>query len=64
MAKKAETVEGRAVHIAAVIMQADGLCRYDDVDKCRRAWPKDQDCVACIERWLLSKARKEMEKNG
>ncbi len=61
MAKKPETVEARAVHIAAVIMQADGLCRYDDVDKCRRVWPpKSSDCVACIERWLLTKARKEL----
>lgn len=33
---KTETVEARAVKIAAKIMQADGLCRYDDVDKCRR----------------------------
>lgn len=33
---KTETVEVRAVKIAAKIMQADGLCRYDDVDECRR----------------------------
>ena len=26
-----DTVEGRAVKIAAKIMQAAGLCRYDDV---------------------------------
>lgn len=35
---KTETVEARAVKIAAKIMQADGLCRYDDVDKCRRVY--------------------------
>ena len=28
-----DTVEGRAVKIAAKIMQAAGLCRYDDVAK-------------------------------
>lgn len=57
---KAKTVEGRAVEIAAVIMQAAGLCRYDSVDKCRRLYPSETDCEACIKRWLLSKARKEL----
>lgn len=57
------TVERRALHIAAVVMQADGLCRYDSVDKCRRVWPpEDADCVKCIERWCLSKARRQLEK--
>lgn len=50
----------RAVHIAAVIMQADGLCRYDSVDKCRRIYPDNDDCVDCIKRWLMTKARKEV----
>ena len=50
----------RAVHIAAVIMQAGGLCRYDSVDKCRRIYPDDDDCVDCIKRWLMTKARKEV----
>ena len=50
----------RAVHIAAVIMQADGLCRYDSFDKCRRIYPDNDDCVDCIERWLMTKARKEV----
>lgn len=57
---KSETVERRAVHIAAVIMQADGLCRYDSIDKCRRVYPDEKACVKCIETWLLGKARKEM----
>lgn len=56
-----ETVERRAVHIAAVIMQADGLCRYDDISKCRRVWPSEDACVKCIERWLLARARKELK---
>lgn len=57
---KSETVERRAVHIAAVIMQADGLCRYDSVSKCRRVCTDEKTCVKCIETWLLGKARKEM----
>ena len=57
---KNKTVEGRAVEIAAVVMQAAGLCRYDSVDKCRRMFPSDTDCEACIKRWLLAKARKEL----
>lgn len=52
----------RAVHIAAVIMQADGLCRYDSVDKCHRLYVEDETCVKCIEKWLLNKARKELRK--
>lgn len=51
----------RAVHIAAVIMQADGLCRYDTYEKCRRYSPTDDDCVKCIEKWLLAKARWELK---
>lgn len=57
-----ETVERRAVHIAAVIMQANGLCRYDSVDKCRHVFPEDEDCVKCIEKWLLAKAKRELKK--
>jgi len=57
---KEKTVEGRAVEIAAVVMQAAGLCRYDDVSKCRRVYPDEDDCVDCIKKWLLAKARKEL----
>lgn len=59
---QSDSVERRAVRIAAVIMQAAGLCRYDTVEKCRRYLPTDNDCVRCIERWLISKARREIEK--
>ena len=52
----------RAVHIAAVVMQAAGLCRYDSFDKCRRFDPTDDDCVSCIEKWLLAKARMEIKR--
>jgi len=58
---KAKTVEGRAVEIAAAVMQAAGLCRYESVDKCRRAYPTETDCERCIKNWLLAKARKELD---
>lgn len=57
---KGKNIERRAVHIAAVVMQADGMCRYDSVDKCRHVFPTDDDCVKCIEKWLLTKARNEV----
>ena len=56
-----ETVETRAVKIAARVMQAAGLCRYDSVEKCRRIFVDEKVCEACIRGWLLSKARKELE---
>lgn len=56
-----ETVEARAVKIAARVMQADGLCRYDSVEKCRRTFVDEKVCEACIRGWLLSKARKELK---
>ena len=60
--KQAQSEEGRAVHIAAVVMQAAGLCRYENPGRqCRRATcPTDDDCVKCIEKWLLAKARREL----
>ena len=57
---KAKTVDGRAVEIAAKVMQAAGLCRYDSVDKCRHVYPDEATCVCCIKNWLLAKARKEL----
>ena len=54
----------RAVRIAAVIMQADGLCRYDSVDKCRHVYVDNSTCEKCIERWLISKARKLEKGDG
>lgn len=62
--KATETEAKLAVHIAAVIMQADGLCRYDTYEKCRRYSPTDADCTNCIEKWLFAKARRELRKGG
>lgn len=62
---KTETVEARAVKIAAKIMQADGLCRYDDVDKCRRVYAtKGKPASGCIHSWLLTKAKVELIREG
>ena len=56
-----ETVEGRAVTIAAKIMVAAGLCQYDSPLKCKKFAVDDAVCEKCIRRWLISKARKELE---
>lgn len=61
MSVSKETVEARAVKIAARVMQAAGLCRYDSVDKCRRIFVDEKVCEGCIRGWLLSKARKELK---
>lgn len=55
------TVERRAVKIASKVLQAAGVCRYDDVSKCRRLYVDEHTCDRCIESWLLSKARKELK---
>lgn len=59
-----ETVEARAVKIAARIMTAACLCRYDDPAKCRRVYVNETICDKCITAWLLSKARRELRKEG
>ena len=64
MSRSPQTEERRAVHIAAVVMQAAGLCRYDTYAKCRRFDPTDDDCVRCIEKWLLAKARRELKREA
>lgn len=59
-----ETVEARAVKIAARVMQAAGLCRYDSVEKCRRIFADEKVCEECIRRWLMGKAKKELKERG
>ncbi len=56
-----ETVESRAVTIAAKIMVAAGLCRYDTPLKCKKFAVDDAVCDKCIRRWLISNAKKELE---
>ena len=60
--RSAQSLERRALHIAAVVMEADGMCRYDDVEKCRRVYPTSEGYVECSEKWLLAKARSEIKK--
>lgn len=57
-----ETVEARAVKIAAKIMQRAGLCRHESPLQCRRVYTDDATCEKCIRAWLLAKARKELKK--
>lgn len=45
-------------------MQADGLCRYDSVEKCRRVYVDEATCERCIRAWLISKAKKELKKEA
>ena len=62
---KTETVEERALDIAAKVLVAAGVCRYDSPTKCRRVNPpSESDCDRCVKSWLLSKARKEMRDEG
>lgn len=56
-----DTVEARAVKIAAKVMQAAGLCRYEPVTSCRRIYVDETICDKCIRPWLLSKARRELK---
>ena len=59
--KTEQTVEKRAVEIAAVIMVRAGLCRYSSYDKCRKAsFVSERDCTRCIKLWLIGKAKKEL----
>lgn len=64
MARKKETVEARAVKIAAKVMQTAGLCRYDSPEKCRHVYVDEKTCDECIKKWLLSKARSELRKEA
>lgn len=56
-----ETVEGRALKIAAQVMQAGGLCRYDTPLKCHRLTVSPSVCDKCIRAWLISKAKKQLK---
>lgn len=51
----------RAVKIAAKVMAAAGLCRYEDRGKCKDHEWGIEVCDRCIERWLLGKAKKELK---
>ncbi len=50
----------KALTIAAIIMQRDGLCRHESVDACRRVYVDERVCQKCIREWLISKAKREL----
>jgi len=63
--KTEQTVEKRAVEIAAVIMVHAGLCRFNSYDKCRRLGPvSERDCTRCLKLWLIGKAKRELAKRS
>lgn len=55
-----ESVESRAVKIAAEIMVRNGICRHESATECSRLFADDKACGKCLEKWLLGKARKEL----
>lgn len=59
-----DTVEDRAVKIAAAVLVSDGVCRYESVTQCRRLFVTEEVCRKCIRSWLLSKARSELRKEA
>lgn len=59
-----KTVEAKELSIAAKIMQAAGLCRYDTPTKCQRAYTDDTTCAKCIKAWMISKAKQELRKEA
>lgn len=62
---KDETVEARAVKIAAKIMLADGLCRHEDPEKeCSRGYLGGEMCERCIRAWLMTRARVELAREA
>ena len=56
--KKPESVEERALKIAATVLEADGVCCRPG--KCRRFYIDSQVCRKCIRSWLIAKAKKEL----
>lgn len=58
---KIDTVESRALKIAVKVLVNAGVCRYDNVEKCRRVFVTEETCDKCIKNWLISRARKELK---
>ena len=63
--KRASEIEARAaVHIAATVMRAAGLCKMAEAFNCKRSAGQREGrfntCVDCIERWLYQKARQRV----
>ena len=61
--EKAE-IDARALTIAAAIMAAAGLCRYEAPDKCKHLYANNEICAKCIKAWVKNKAKQELRKEG
>lgn len=61
--EKAE-IDARALTIAAAIMAAAGLCRYEVPDKCKHLYANNEICAKCIKAWVKNKAKQELRKEG
>ena len=57
-----DTVDSRALKIAAEIMQAAGLCRHESPMECKRIHVDGKICSRCLKSWLIAKAKKELKK--
>lgn len=60
-----DKINERSVKIAARIMVRAGLCRYESPTKCRKVFePNESDCTGCIKRFLLGKAKADLEREA
>ena len=50
-------IESRALDIAAFIMAASGMCKYEMPGRCKRQSANNDICGACIKSWLIFKAK-------
>lgn len=57
-------VDARALTIAAAIMAAAGLCRYEAPDKCNHLYADNETCAKCIKAWIKNKAKQELRKEA
>lgn len=60
----ADKINARALDIAAKIMAAAGLCRYENQAKCRRLSANNEICADCIRSWAKNRARQELREEG
>lgn len=57
-----DSVDARAVKIAARVMVAAGLCRAESPELCRKSGENRENCEMCIRGWLLAKAGWELRR--
>ena len=57
-----DTIDSRAVKIAARVMQAAGLCRYDSIAKCHRVYVEEITCRGASGRGCSPRPRKSSKR--